>query len=212
MKKRRFLTITGCLLDADNPLAAGGATIGALVASSGRRHLWERRSGAAVDVIVVHYTSAAVVAHGTPFEKWRVLKLFCDYGVSSHYLIGRRGGVIRLAPEEMKAWHAGGSIMPEPDNRRAVNDFSIGIELLATADSGFTAAQYRALMRLCADIERRNGRRFSYVGHDQVAGERAVALGLRSEPKIDPGPLFDWERFFAGLEKERGRAASFNGN
>jgi N-acetyl-anhydromuramyl-L-alanine amidase AmpD len=201
------VTITTCLLDGENPLSISGASLGALIAASGKRHLWEERSGATVDVVVIHYTSAVAVAPETPFRKELVLKIFCDYGVSSHYLIGRRGGVIRLVPEAAKAWHAGGSIMPEPDNRRAVNDFSIGIELMATAASGFTPAQYRALARLGTDIERRNSRKFSYVGHDQIAGSRAVALGLRNEPKIDPGPLFDWERLFAGLEEERRRTA-----
>ena len=195
--------MTICYLDADNPLRAGNSSIGRLVAASGKRHLWGERGGAAVDTVVVHYTSAIAVAPEEPFRKELLLKLFCDYGVSSHYLIGRKGGIDRLVPEEMKAWHAGGSIMPEPDNRRAVNDFSIGIELAATAASGFTAPQYRSLARLCADIEQRNGRMFSYVGHDQIADERAVTLGLRKEKKVDPGALFDWKRFFADLEQKR---------
>jgi N-acetyl-anhydromuramyl-L-alanine amidase AmpD len=199
--------ITTCLLDAENPFPAGDASLGALIAASGKRRLWEERSGAAVDVIVVHYLSAVVAAPDAPFQKDLVLRLFCDYGVSSHYLIGRRGGVLRLVPESMKAWHAGGSIMPEPDNRRAVNDFSIGIELMATATSGFTPSQYVSLVQLCGDIERRNRRKFLYAGHDRIAGARAVKLGLRSEPKIDPGARFDWERFFAGLDRERGRTA-----
>ena len=197
------MKVTVCLLDTENGLLAGDGTIGALVAASGKRHLWEERCGTVVDVIVVHYTSAAAVAPPAPFGRESVLKIFCDYGVSSHYLIGRKGGVCRLVPEEMKAWHAGGSIMPEPDNRQAVNEFSIGIELLATATSGFTPSQYSSLSQLCGDIERRYGRRFLYVGHDQIAGDRAVALGLRGEPKNDPGKLFDWKRFFSELEKER---------
>jgi N-acetyl-anhydromuramyl-L-alanine amidase AmpD len=203
MEKRRPLTIVPCLLDSENPVPTGAVSIGALIAASGRSHLWERRSGAAVDVIVVHYTSAVLAAPAAPFRKGPVLKLFVDYGVSSHYLIDRRGGVSMLVPESEKAWHAGGSIMPEPDSRRAVNDFSIGVELMATADSGFTPAQYRSLARLSADIERRNGRKFLFVGHDQIAGERAVARGLRSEAKVDPGSLFDWKRFFKELEEER---------
>ena len=205
--KGGVVKITPCLLDADNPFPVGDVTIGALIAASGKRHLWEERSGAAVDVIVVHYLSAVVASPDAPFRKELVLRLFCDYGVSSHYLVGRRGGVIRLVPEEMKAWHAGGSIMPEPDNRRAVNDFSIGIELMATAASGFTPTQYESLARLCGDIERRNRRKFLYTGHDRIAGARAVGLGLRSEPKNDPGDQFDWDRFFAGLNRERRRAA-----
>jgi len=207
MEKCGHLKITSCLLNAENPLRAGNSSIGRLVAASGRRRLWEERSGAAVDTVVIHYTSAVAVAPEAPFRKERILKIFCDYGVSSHYLIGRKGGIGRLAPEEMKAWHAGGSIMPEPDNRRAVNDFSIGIELMATATSGFTPSQYSSLSQLCRSIERRHGRRFLYVGHDQIAGERAVALGLRGEPKTDPGLLFDWKRFFADIEEARRTSA-----
>jgi N-acetyl-anhydromuramyl-L-alanine amidase AmpD len=40
-----------------------------------------------------------------------------------------------------------------------------------------------------------------YVGHDQIAGERAVAMGLRKEPKTDPGPLFDWDFFMEKVKK-----------
>lgn len=197
------ITISRCLLNTENGVTTDGVAIGALIGASGKRHLWEQRRGTVVDVIVVHYTSAVVPAPDRAFNKGCILKIFCDYGVSSHYLIGRRGGVDLLVPEEMKAWHAGGSIMPEPDNRQGVNDFSIGIELMATSTSGFTPSQYGSLSRLCADIEQRHRRRFTCVGHDRIAGERAVALGLRKEKKVDPGALFDWNRFLEQLEAER---------
>ena len=93
--------------------------------------------------------------------------------------------------------------MPEPDNRTGVNDFSIGIELMATEKSGFTELQYKSLCNLCDSIETRYGRTFKYVGHDQVSGERAVSLGLRKEIKQDPGDLFDWQYFFFNMEKLR---------
>jgi AmpD protein len=112
------------------------------------------------------------------------------------------GKIFRLVPEDKKAWHCGKSVMPEPDNRQGVNDFSIGIELVGTADSGFSSLQYEALRALCLDIEGRHGRKMAYVGHDQVAGERAVAMGLRDEPKVDPGPVFDWERFLGSLRQD----------
>jgi len=43
----------------------------------------------------------------------------------------------------------------------------------------------------------------AYVGHDMIAGERAVALGLRKEPKVDPGPLFDWDFFHKVIESRQ---------
>lgn len=198
-----MIAVIHCLLDSNNPIAAGGSTIGGLITASGKEHLWEDRPGAVIDTIVIHSMSAAAVGAAEPFNRGLVLKLFCDYGVSSHYLIERDGTVLALVPEEKKAWHAGGSIMPEPDNRRRVNDFSIGVELAATPDSGFTAEQYRSLAELCADIERRRAGKFAYVGHEQVAGRRAVDLGLRQDVKVDPGVRFDWSRLFELLETRR---------
>jgi N-acetyl-anhydromuramyl-L-alanine amidase AmpD len=190
------VNIKECLLCDENNYPVDTATIGSLIASSGQKHLWnERACGAGgIDTVVVHYMSATAVSPGDPYNFTRLLKIFCDYGVSSHYLINRDGEVYRLVPEEMKAWHAGPSIMPVPDDRTGVNEFSIGIELAATESSGFADAQYEALGGLCVDIEKRYHKKMTRVGHDMVAGERAVALGLRKEPKVDPGPLFDWPR------------------
>ena len=154
-------------------------------------------------MVIVHYISASEVEPLRPFDTDEILKIFCDFGVSSHYLIGRHGGIIRLVPEQKRAWHCGGSIMPEPDLRTGVNDFSIGIELAATDSSGFTFSQYHSLCLLCNDIEIRYKKEFLYAGHDQVAGNKAVELGLRVDQKIDPGPLFDWFSFNTSIEKLR---------
>jgi len=190
------VNINECLLSGGNDYPVGASTIGAMIASSGKEHLWDERAGGidTVDTVVIHYMSAVAVAPDDPYNLGRLLKIFCDCGVSSHYLIDRDGNIYNLVPEDKKAWHAGVSVMPEPDNRHGVNEFSIGIELLATERSGFTEAQYEALRRLCNDIEERRHKKMVYVGHDTIAGERAVALGLRKEPKVDPGPLFDWSR------------------
>lgn len=192
------MEIVECLLSADNGCVLGDMTLGERVRASGAEHLWERR-GLPVDTIVVHYVSAAGLDPFRPYDRALILGIFCSYGVSSHYLVGRDGGVVRLVPESAKAWHCGGSIMPEPDNRTGVNEFSIGIELVGTHDSGFTDAQYGALAALCRDIAARWGPRLRIVGHEHIAGGRAVARGLRADPKCDPGPRFDWARLSAGL-------------
>jgi len=193
------MKIYDCFLDDTNGYAVGTSTVGALIASSGRPRLWEERKEGLVDTVVVHFISAVNVDPRRPYDLDLILKIFCDYGVSSHYLVTRRGRIFRLVPEEAKAWHAGLSMMPEPDDRTGVNEFSIGIELMATEHSGFTALQYGALRELCIEIERRYGKKMTYVGHDQIAGERVVGLGLRKEPKVDPGPLFDWDFFRKSL-------------
>ena len=191
------MKINECILDDGNDYPIGGSTIGAMIALVGKERLWDERAGGidTVDTVVVHYMSAVAVVPDDPYNLGQLLKIFCDFGVSSHYLINRDGDVYNLVPEDKKAWHAGPSIMPEPDDRTGVNEFSIGIELVATESSGFTEAQYEALGGLCIDIEERLRKKMVYVGHDMIAGERAVAMGLRKEPKVDPGPLFDWGFF-----------------
>lgn len=193
------MKITDCLLDHHNRTSSGETTVGEKIDRSGKQHLWEPRKHGVIDTVVIHYISAVEIDSRHPYELSSILDIFCTYGVSSHYLISRRGKVYRLVPEDCKAWHAGASIMPSPDNRTGVNEFSVGIELMATHDSGFTDLQYRSLCQLCSELEFRNRVKFSYVGHDQIAGLRAVEMGFRKEPKPDPGPLFDWELFLNSM-------------
>lgn len=189
------------LLHSHNTALCGTGTIGTMVAAAGHEALWSVRGSATIDVVVIHYMSAVERNPVNPYGFDNVISLFCEFGVSSHYLINRAGALFRLVPLKFKAWHCGGSIMPGEDGRRGVNDFSIGIELMATQESGFTPMQYSSLGLLCRDIEESYGRSMTYVGHDQIAGERAVELGLRKEPKVDPGPLFMWERFYRELRQ-----------
>jgi N-acetyl-anhydromuramyl-L-alanine amidase AmpD len=189
------MKIIQCLLDIHNKTKLGNTTVASSVRAQGKKHLWDERPSPAADTIVLHYISAVKIAHRRPFTLSLILKIFCDYGVSSHYLIRRNGAVLRLVPETKKAWHAGGSIMPGKDRRTAVNNFSIGIELVATPRSGYTQRQYSACALLCRDIEERHGRRFIYVGHEDIAGKKAWRLGLRKDIKRDPGHLFNWKRF-----------------
>ncbi|HUI93811.1 MAG TPA: N-acetylmuramoyl-L-alanine amidase [Chitinivibrionales bacterium] len=189
------MNITDCLLDIHNNTPLGRATVADCVRAQGKKHLWDERSSPFCDTIVIHYMSAVNVTPARPFSLKRMLKIFCDYGVSSHYLIQRNGVILRLVPEKKKAWHAGGSIMPGRDGREAVNNFSIGIELVATPRSGFTKRQYAACASLCRNIEKRRGKKFIYVGHEDIAGKKAVWLGLRKDIKRDPGSLFNWNRF-----------------
>jgi N-acetyl-anhydromuramyl-L-alanine amidase AmpD len=199
------MNITECLLDIHNKTKLGNTTVAACVRAQGKKRLWDERPAPACDTIVLHYISAVKIAPRRPFTLACILTIFCDFGVSSHYLIRRNGVILRLAPEEKKAWHAGGSLMPGQDKRTAVNNFSIGIELVATPDSGFTQKQYSACARLCRDIEKRHGKKFNYVGHEDIAGKAAKRLGLRKNVKRDPGPLFDWA-FFNSLLRRQAKA------
>jgi len=189
------MKVTLCLLDVDNKLKIHNSTVSEGIARQNKKCLWEERESGIVDTVVIHYISALEINRDDPYRLESVLGIFIQYGVSSHYLIGREGDTYQLVPEEKKAWHCGGSIMPEPDLREGVNEFSLGIELMATEDSGFTDAQYNALAALCFEIENRHEIK-RYVGHEDIAGEYAVKMGLRTDRKTDPGKLFDWERFY----------------
>lgn len=138
---------------------------------------------APVSMVVLHYTEMK------PVE--RALERMCDPAaqVSAHYCITEEGRVIRLVPEERRAWHAGVSYWRGiPD----VNSASIGIELdhpgHAIENGGyrpFAEAQINALVPLLARIVKQyNIPRANVVGHSCVAPMR----------KVDPGELFPWER------------------
>jgi N-acetylmuramoyl-L-alanine amidase len=160
---------------------------------------FSRAAGRRVDTVVIHYLSGINVDRARWSDPRLCLDILRQYRVSAHYMIDRAGTVYTLVDEGNVAWHAGGSLMPAPDNRRGVNRFSVGIELIATHTSGFTDAQYDALATLVRGIKARHPIR-DIVGHDQISGSRAVALGLRRDIKPDPGPRFDWGRFRGMVE------------
>ena len=143
-------------------------------------HSNPRPAGTAIDTIVVH--SMYSPDSTKPLSPRSAIDLLNQHKVASHYLIDRTGALWNLVPENLRAWHAGQSRMPfSDDERTGVNDFSIGVELLARPDQIFDPAQYKALRTLCFELMQRYPIK-AIVGHDQIAPER----------KTDPGSLFDW--------------------
>ncbi len=143
---------------------------------------WDERPTAAgsVDTLVLHYTGmvsaeAALARMSDPAAK-----------VSAHWCIGEDGTLWRLVPEGRRAWHAGVS---EWRGRRAVNDFSIGIELVNPGHEHgyrpFPEAQMDALLDLArAIVARQTIDPCNVVAHSDIAPTR----------RQDPGELFDWAR------------------
>ncbi|MBM7062560.1 N-acetylmuramoyl-L-alanine amidase [Pseudomonas sp. UL073] len=136
--------------------------------------------------IVLHYTSADLP---------RSLELLTVGEVSSHYLIGAQPPTIyRLVDENQRAWHAGQS---EWQGRTWLNASSIGIELVNpgyedTANGRvwypYDEAQIEALIVLLRDIvQRHHLPAANIIGHSDIAPMR----------KLDPGPLFPWQRLAA---------------
>lgn len=136
-----------------------------------------------VTMAVLHYTEMKPVD--------TAIARLCDPAakVSAHYLITEDGEVIRLVPEDKRAWHAGASYWR---GIRDVNSASIGIELdhpgHALGYRPFAEAQVEALLPLLHSIVTRYDiPRANVVAHSDVAPAR----------KVDPGELFPWDRLAA---------------
>jgi len=159
--------------------------------------------------VVLHFISNAAMNPENPYIYEDIREIFVDYDVSPHYMIDREGEIYYLLPETRAARHAGKGELPGyPDYKDDLNDYSIGIELMAigtesemgtmlSADAykkipqehiGYTEAQYQSLNRLLEDILARNKKilrnREHIIGHNEYAPER----------KNDPGSLFDWSK------------------
>ncbi|MEJ0043850.1 MAG: N-acetylmuramoyl-L-alanine amidase [Rhizomicrobium sp.] len=139
-----------------------------------------RPGGAAVDILVLHYTGMKTADEA--------LARLCDpqAKVSAHYTIGRDGRVFAHVPEDRRAWHAGVSWWAGETN---VNARSIGIELVNPGHEfgyvPFPEVQIAALMDLAHGILRRHPIPANRVlGHSDVAPAR----------KEDPGELFPWRQ------------------
>jgi N-acetylmuramoyl-L-alanine amidase len=140
-----------------------------------------------ITAIVLHYTGAMTIEGMISWFKDPVSK------VSAHYLIGRDGRLVQMVPDNRVAWHAGRSAMRphladgDPRKEINVNSFSLGIELVATHDSGFEKAQLNTLYTLLELLISKYK-----IAPERVVGHADIAPGR----KIDPDGYhkqFDWE-------------------
>lgn len=153
-----------------------------------------RPPGIAIDMLVIHnislppgqfggkaitqlFTNALDIEAHPCYAQLQGLK------VSAHFLIRCNGEIIQFVPCGRRAWHAGASSW---QGRSGCNDFSIGVELEGSDHVPFNDRQYKALARLTRLLKRTYHIRF-IVGHADIAPGR----------KTDPGPCFDWPRYFA---------------
>jgi N-acetylmuramoyl-L-alanine amidase len=133
-----------------------------------------------VSMLVLHYTG---MADGPS----AIARLTEEEGtVSAHYVVCEDGQILRLVPEEKRAWHAGPSWWRGIQD---VNSASIGVEIVNPGHEfgyrPFPEPQMDALIPLIAEIVGRHGiRPPNVVGHSDIAPAR----------KEDPGELFDWSR------------------
>jgi N-acetylmuramoyl-L-alanine amidase len=101
--------------------------------------------------------------------------------VSAHYAIERDGRTDTIVPEDMAAWHCGGSTIPGWDGNP--NRCTIGIEMAcdpAPAAPGWTEAQIQAAIKLGRDISARRG--ISRIHHHRHSGVDASKRDPREFP------------------------------
>ncbi len=122
-------------------------------------------------------------------------------GLSVHAFIAVDGKVLLASEPNRIAFHAGKSALDTMDD---LNDFFLGVELLVEGhhnmatfkkaigqSNTYKEAQYEAVAALCAEWVREFSIDRQYiVGHSDVSGP-----AVRRDPKVDPGPAFDWSRF-----------------
>jgi N-acetylmuramoyl-L-alanine amidase len=138
-----------------------------------------------ITALVIHYTASLFIESTI---NWFTRK---ESSVSAHYVVGRDGRVVQMVREEDVAWHAGRSAMgpsEKPPREPNVNDFSIGIELVGTMDSGFTDRQLASFYELLAQL----------VVKYRIMPERVVGhLHVSPGRKIDPDGVdqqFPWSK------------------
>ncbi|HKQ10196.1 MAG TPA: N-acetylmuramoyl-L-alanine amidase [Rhizomicrobium sp.] len=137
-----------------------------------------RPDGAAIDMLVLHYTGMATAD--------AALDRLCDPAakVSAHYTIDEDGTVYGHVAEARRAWHAGVGHWAGAND---INARSIGIELVNPGHEfgyrEFPADQIAVLTTLCHSILMRHPiPSWRVLGHSDVAPAR----------KEDPGELFPW--------------------
>ena len=132
-----------------------------------------------IKFVIIHYT-------GMQSEIESINRLKNPYSkVSCHYLINRKGEVIRMVEDKKIAWHAGKS---KWKNFKNLNKQSIGIELVNRGHrfgyQSFSKKQIKKLIFICKKLKKMYSiKKENFLGHSDIAPLR----------KIDPGEKFPWK-------------------
>ena len=142
-----------------------------------------RPDGQAIDILLLHYTGMETAT--------AALARLCDETakVSAHYCIDEDGTLVRLVPEDQRAWHAGVASWAGAGD---INARSIGIELVNPGHEfgyrAFPDAQMASLIELAGGI----------LAHHPIPARRVLGhADVAPLRKEDPGELFDWARLAA---------------
>ena len=133
-----------------------------------------------IKFIIIHYT-------GMQSRIASIKRLLSPrHKVSCHYLIDRKGQVLRMVDENKVAWHAGKSKWKNFNN---LNKNSIGIELVNKGHEfgyeRFTSSQINKLINLCLNLKKKfKIKNSNILGHSDISPMR----------KQDPGEKFPWKK------------------
>ena len=138
----------------------------------------KKRSKKQIKFLIIHYTG--MQSEGESIERLTDKKS----KVSAHYLISRKGSLIKMVDENKVAWHAGKSKWKNFIN---LNSNSIGIELVNKGHrfkyENFPKKQIGKLILLCKVlIKKYKIKQTNILGHSDISPMR----------KIDPGEKFPW--------------------
>ena len=133
-----------------------------------------------IKIIVLHYTGMQ-----SKIESVKRL-LSTKHKVSCHYLIDRRGQILKMVEDNKVAWHAGKSKWKNFVN---LNKNSIGIEIVNKGHElgyeKFTFQQINSLIQICKNLKKKYKiKNSNIVGHSDIAPLR----------KRDPGEKFPWKK------------------
>jgi len=133
-----------------------------------------------IKFIIIHYTGMQ-----SEIESLKRLKDIKSK-VSCHYLINRKGAIIRMVEDNKIAWHAGKSRWK---TLKDLNKNSIGIELVNRGEKfgyqNFSNGQIKSLIKLCRNLKKKYMvKKENFLGHSDIAPLR----------KTDPGNKFPWKR------------------
>lgn len=160
----------------------------------------QRPAGCEVNLLVIHNISLPPNEFGGPWiddlflnrldpDAHPYFKQIHQLRVSSHLLIRRDGELVQYVPLDQRAWHAGVSCF---DGQDQCNDFAIGIELEGADETPYSDQQYQILAGVCQQVMSR----YPAITPERITGHSDIAPGRKS----DPGPAFDWDRFYSLLE------------
>jgi len=140
----------------------------------------KKRRMRVIKFVIIHYTGMQ-----SEIESINRLKN-PNSKVSCHYLINRKGKIIRMVEDKNIAWHAGKS---KWKNFKNLNNKSIGIELVNRGHrfgyEKYSNSQIKSLIGLCKNLKKKyNLNSENFLGHSDIAPLR----------KIDPGEKFPWKK------------------